>query len=194
MNMSVHTSGILLARDRVVREDYGDWQTDYKFAKSVCLYLKSKGVTPNVIVEPTCGVGNFIAAAIDVFDTVEKVYGIEIFDEYISRTEQKLQEYANRNRISCFELYNTNVFTFDFGKIANENQDKNILVLGNPPWVTNSGLGKTDGNNLPAKGNMYGHRGIEAITGKGNFDIAESVCNMIIDAFPSIIILTWHYL
>lgn len=183
MNMSVHTSGILLARDRVVREDYGDWQTDYKFAKSVCLYLKSKGVTPNVIVEPTCGVGNFIAAAIDVFDTVEKVYGIEIFDEYISRTEQKLQEYANRNRISCFELYNTNVFTFDFGKIANENQDKNILVLGNPPWVTNSGLGKTDGNNLPAKGNMYGHRGIEAITGKGNFDIAESVCNMIIDAF-----------
>lgn len=183
MNVSIYTSEPLFTRDNVIREDYGDWQTSYKFAKSVCLYLKSRGVTPDVIVEPTCGIGNFIAAAIDVFDTIEKVYGIEIFKGYISQTKQKLQEYVKRNRIFCFELYNTNVFTFDFSKIVNENQDKNILVLGNPPWVTNSGLGKTEGNNLPTKGNIDGYRGIEAITGKGNFDIAESICNMIIDAF-----------
>ena len=182
MNVSIYTSESL-TRSNVIREDYGDWQTSYEFAKSICLYLKSRGVAPNVIVEPTCGVGNFIAAAIDVFDTIEKVYGIEIFKGYISQTEQKLQEYVNRNRIFCFELYNTNVFTFDFSKIVNENQDKNILVLGNPPWVTNSGLGKTEGSNLPAKGNIDKRRGIEAITGKGNFDIAESICNMIIDAF-----------
>lgn len=182
MNVSIYTSESLTRSD-VIREDYGDWQTSYEFAKSICLYLKSRGVAPNVIVEPTCGVGNFIAAAIDVFDTIEKVYGIEIFKGYISQTEQKLQEFVNRNRIFCFELYNTNVFTFDFSKIVNENQDKNILVLGNPPWVTNSGLGKTEGNNLPTKGNIDKYRGIEAITGKGNFDIAESICNMIIDAF-----------
>lgn len=183
MNVSIYTSESLLAKDNIIREDYGDWQTSYKFAKNVCLYLKSRGVNPNVIVEPTCGVGNFIVAAIDVFDTVEKVYGIEIFKGYINQTKQKLQEYVNCNRISCFELYNTNVFAFKFDKIVNENQDKTILVLGNPPWVTNSGLGKTKGNNLPIKGNIDNYRGIEAITGKSNFDIAESICNMIIDAF-----------
>lgn len=165
------------------REDYGDWQTGYGFAKSVCLYLKGMGIAPDVIVEPTCGIGNFISAAIDVFGTVKKVYGIEISKEYVSQAGQMLREYQNGNRIDCYELSNTSVFTFDFGKIVDENHDKKILVLGNPPWVTNSGLGKTDGTNLPVKRNIDKTRGIEAITGKGNFDIAESICNLVIDAF-----------
>ena len=67
-----YTIGALPANENVARMDYGDWQTDYGFAKSVCLYLKSRGVAPDAIVEPTCGVGNFIAAAIDVFPTVKK--------------------------------------------------------------------------------------------------------------------------
>lgn len=180
---STYTPGLLQASGNSTREDYGDWQTSYDFARSVCLYLKSRGVAPDVIVEPTCGIGNFIAAAIDVFGTIGKVYGVEISKRYISQTEQRLQNYVEDNRISCFELYNTNVFTFDFGKIVKENQNKNILILGNPPWVTNSSLGKTAGTNLPTKENLDKHRGIEAITGKGNFDIAESICNLLIDAF-----------
>ena len=173
----------LISNGNTIREDYGDWQTGYEFARSVCLYLKGRGVVPDVIVEPTCGIGNFVAAAIDVFDSVEKVYGVEIFKGYIEQAEKKLQEYQNSKRIASYELYNTNVFTFDFEEIVNENQNQNILVLGNPPWVTNSGLGKNGGANLPIKGNINKNKGIEAITGKGNFDIAESICNLIIDAF-----------
>lgn len=178
-----YTIGALPANENVARMDYGDWQTDYGFAKSVCLYLKSRGVAPDAIVEPTCGVGNFIAAAIDVFPTVKKVYGIEISKEYFCQAGQRLRGYLGSNRIDGCELYNANVFSFDFGKIVSENQDKSILVLGNPPWVTNSGLGKTDGTNLPVKGNFDNARGIDAITGKGNFDIAESICNLLVDAF-----------
>ena len=58
----------LSAIDKRSRGDYGDWQTSFEFACGVCQYLKSRGLTPDIIVEPTCGVGNFIAAAIDVFD------------------------------------------------------------------------------------------------------------------------------
>lgn len=183
MSISLYTQESLFTRKNITREDYGDWQTSYEFAKSVCLYLKSTGITPDVIVEPTCGIGNFIAAAIDVFDSIKKVYGVEIFKGYISQTEQKLRKFKDCNRIVYYELFNTSVFAFDFKKIVNENQNENILVLGNPPWVTNSGLGKTDGTNLPVKGNINKVKGIEAITGKGNFDIAESICNLIIDAF-----------
>lgn len=185
MDISFNTSDSLLVSENTKKVDYGDWQTNYEFAKNVCLYLKSEGLTPDVIVEPTCGIGNFIAAAIDVFDTVEVVYGIEIFDYYISQTEQKLNKYVDAKRIERYELFNANVFDFNFAQIVNDNQSKNILVLGNPPWVTNSGLGKNEGTNLPFKGNIDNVRGIDAITGKGNFDIAESICNMVIDAFAS---------
>lgn len=183
MDISLNTSDSLLIKEDTKKVDYGDWQTNYEFAKNVCLYLKSEGIAPEVIIEPTCGVGNFIAAAIDVFDSVEVVYGIEIFKLYISQTEKRLNRYVEAKRIEKYKLYNTNVFNFDFSEIVIENQNKNVLVLGNPPWVTNSGLGKNSGTNLPVKGNIDKVRGIDAITGKGNFDIAESICNMLIDAF-----------
>jgi len=183
MHVFRQTSESPLSKGNTSREEYGDWQTGYEFARNVCLYLKGRGVAPEVIVEPTCGVGNFIAAAIDVFDTVKKVYGVEISKGYMDQTEQKLRKYQTGNRIVSHKLYNTNVFTFDFGEIVRENQQASILILGNPPWVTNSGQGKTDGTNLPVKGNIDRIRGIEAITGKGNFDIAESICNLLIDAF-----------
>lgn len=183
MSISLYTPEALFAKDEIIREDYGDWQTSFEFAKSVCLYLKEAGISPDVIVEPTCGIGNFLVAAIEVFDSIKVVYGIEIFNGYISKTEQRLKEYLRKNRIENCELFNTSIFTFDFSNIVRDNKNKNILVLGNPPWVTNSGMGKTDGINLPTKGNIDKTRGIDAITGKGNFDIAESICNLLFDAF-----------
>lgn len=119
----------LFSKDDTIRGNYGDWQTGYEFAKSVCIYLKNRGVIPDIIVEPTCGIGNFISAAIDVFQTVKKVYGIEISKGYVEQTERKLQEYQNNNLIISYELYNTDVFSFDFRKIANQNQGQSILVI-----------------------------------------------------------------
>ncbi|MGD0614025.1 MAG: SAM-dependent methyltransferase [Verrucomicrobiota bacterium] len=48
-----------------------------------------------------------------------------------------------------------------------------LLVLGNLPWVTNAAVCGMNGTNLPAKENFQGFRGIEARTGKSNFDISE---------------------
>jgi len=48
-----------------------------------------------------------------------------------------------------------------------------LLILGNPPWVTNSMLGTIKSSNLPTKSNFDDRRGIDAITGKSNFDISE---------------------
>jgi hypothetical protein len=48
-----------------------------------------------------------------------------------------------------------------------------VLLLGNLPWVTNATVAGINGTNLPKKENFQGFRGIEARTGKSNFDISE---------------------
>ena len=47
------------------------------------------------------------------------------------------------------------------------------LIVGNPTWVTNADLGAVESDNLPEKSNFHRRAGIEAITGKSNFDISE---------------------
>ncbi|MCZ8250782.1 MAG: SAM-dependent methyltransferase, partial [Microcystis sp. LE19-195.1E] len=41
------------------------------------------------------------------------------------------------------------------------------------PWITNSKQGLINGKNLPQKSNFQGYQGLDAITGKSNFDISE---------------------
>ena len=48
-----------------------------------------------------------------------------------------------------------------------------VLLVGNPPWVTNAAVGALDGANLPVKTNLHRLSGLDALTGKSNFDISE---------------------
>lgn len=173
--------------ERVNREkkEYGDWQTHYAFALSVCRKLKAQGVSPQVIVEPTCGKGNFILAALEVFDEIEVVYGVEIFKPYIAELEKTLSARDEQSHSVRVELIHENVFNFDFRSIKVATKGKRVLVLGNPPWVTNSKLGEISSDNLPSKMNFKNVKGLDAMTGKGNFDIAESICYHLFETFAS---------
>ena len=128
----------------------------------------------------TCGKGNFILAALETFDDIEEVYGIEINHAYLEELKEK---WGNSSRLSDAHLYllNENFFDVDFNKIKSAIRGKNVLVLGNPPWVTNSKLGELDSSNLPIKTNFKNNKGLEAITGKGNFDIAEFIVYKMLD-------------
>ena len=57
------------------------------------------------------------------------------------------------------------------------------MVIGNPPWVTNSQLGSLGSNNLPIKTNFKGLKGLEALTGNSNFDITEYIWIKLIQEF-----------
>lgn len=153
--------------------EYGDWQTNEQLALSICKLLYSKGIRPQVVIEPTCGRGSFLSAALKTFDTITDIIGIEINAEYLLETTKKVSPYSNAVQI---HLFCNNIFSFDFSSIKPLIQGKQILILGNPPWVTNSQLGLLDSKNLPVKSNFKRQKGIEAITGKGNFDIAEYIC------------------
>ena len=56
------------------------------------------------------------------------------------------------------------------------------MAIGNPPWVTSAGQGSNERKNLPRKWNRFGLRGLDAMTGKSNFDIAEAVLLSVIEA------------
>jgi len=168
------------------RTEYGDFQTNSGLAKSVTLFLKEKGLEPDIIVEPTCGQGNFIIAALQSFPNAEKVIAVEIYKPYIWETKFNIVDFYienPRNKKPEIEIHHFNVFDFAFHAIAKQYSNREVLVIGNPPWVTNAKLSTLESGNLPPKSNFKKHAGLDAITGKGNFDIGESVSLMMFDAF-----------
>ena len=126
--------------------------------------------------------GHFLLAALEIFPSLRHVYGVEIHPPYFAETQQKIKEfqYVDNRRI---HLFCDDVFRFPFSDIAERHSRQLILVLGNPPWVTNSRLGRQGSKNVPPKSNYKNVRGIEALTGKGNFDIGESVTFSLLKTF-----------
>ena len=155
------------------KREYGDYQTPIDFAKKVCIYLKDyRHINPSAIVEPTCGVGSFLESSL-LFEASE-YYGIEINPEYCDTCLKKI----NDNRV---KIINSDFFSFSSKDFI---QDKSqILVIGNPPWSTNSMLSALGSENLPIKTNFKGLKGIEAITGASNFDICEYIILQLINEY-----------
>jgi len=168
------------------RVEYGDFQTNKQLTESVCNYLYGKNINPQILLEPTCGKGAFILSAIKTFDSLQQVFGIEIQKKYLWRLKFELLDYflnnPNTNKPQI-NLYHCSVFDFDFKTIKSQIKNRELLVIGNPPWVTNSILSTLNSKNLPKKSNFKNAKGIEAITGKGNFDIAEFISLKMLDLF-----------
>ena len=176
------------------RAEYGDFQTHTELTDKVAHYLTTKDIAPEIIIEPTCGKGNFIVAALKYFKTAKKIFGIEINKPYVWESKFNIIEFylnnPTENHPDKFKadkpeilIIHTSVFNVDFETIAKENKTKEILIIGNPPWVTNSKLGSLNSSNLPQKSNFKNYNGLDAITGKGNFDIAEYITMMMIETF-----------
>lgn len=183
----------LQANENIVQEnersEYGDFQTNPDLAGKVTEYLHHKGVSPEIIVEPTCGKGNFIIACLNKFSAIRTIVGVEIYKPYVWKTKFNIIDFYLRNPEKskpAITVHHCSVFDFDFRKIATKNQKKRILVIGNPPWVTNSKLGTLNSINLPRKVNFKNHSGLDAMTGKGNFDIAESITNTLLQSFQNL--------
>jgi hypothetical protein len=171
------------------RAEYGDFQTNEDLANKVTLNLVSKNISPKIIIEPTCGKGNFIIASLKNFNNISSVFGIEIYKPYVWETKFNIinfyLENPKKNKPEIL-ISHCNVFDFDFKKIAKQFSLEEILIIGNPPWVTNSMLGSLNSTNLPRKNNFKNHSGLDAMTGKGNFDIAEFITMSLIDTFQNI--------
>jgi type I restriction-modification system DNA methylase subunit len=149
--------------------EYGDFQTPLELAEKICSKLNELDIDPDVIIEPTCGIGNFINASYRFFKLAREIIGIEINSGYIQEAKNNFQ-IDGENKIS---IYQTDFFIFNWDSYIKKLDSDNILIIGNFPWVTNARQGTIEGNNLPYKENFQNHKGLEAITGSSNFDISE---------------------
>ena len=148
---------------------FGDFQTPDTLAQEVVKILKhSHKIEPDTIIEPSCGKGAFIRAALIEFSQSD-VLGFDINKEYIEQARSSIAKYPNLKNATMREL---DFFSANWNQIIAQ-QDGYILIVGNPPWVTSSELSILNSKNAPLKTNFQNRRGIEAITGSGNFDISE---------------------
>lgn len=172
------------------RREYGDFQTNPTLSIKSVDYIKkhSNFDSFEFIIEPTCGKGRFIIASLKTISNIKKIVGLEIYEPYIWETKFKILELFLKNlnlSMPSIDIIHDNVFDFDFERLSKETKHLKTLVVGNPPWVTNSELSSIDSKNLPKKSNFKKHSGYDAITGKGNFDIGEYISLLMLKHFSS---------
>ncbi len=73
------------------------------------------------------------------------------------------------------ELTHADLFSLDLSRDLHWRGQGPLLVIGNPPWVTNSELGRLASRHRPPRRNVKDLPGLEARTGSANFDVAEAV-------------------
>lgn len=149
--------------------EFGDFQTPLELAREICFLIARTGFDPASILEPTCGLGSFLKASLETFPNVRRILGFEINSRYVKHIQDTL---VSASATGSVEVYQSDFFAADWPKVVASLPDP-LLVIGNPPWVTNAVLGALGGDNLPPKSNLDNFQGLDALTGKSNFDISE---------------------
>lgn len=138
--------------------EFGDFQTPLELTTRIATLLDAAGYAR--VLEPTCGRGTFLDA---VRGPGQERIGIEVQPDH-AREAARFGTVLERN-----------VFTLALAEDLPWTTSGSLLVVGNPPWVTNADLSRFGSANVPAKSNLKGLAGLEARTGSANFDVAEYI-------------------
>jgi hypothetical protein len=160
------------------KKEYGDFQTPESLAMRAVALIARLFDNPDYVVDPTSGIGNFLFAAANYWNGTAIYEGYEINKHHVETSRLRLADLG-------VEVHHRDFFTEDWVFNLSKSGKPRVLVIGNPPWVTNSDLGQLGSSNLPKKTNFQGLRGFDAQTGKANFDIAEWMLIRLIEALPA---------
>ncbi len=152
-------------------KDFGDFQTPLPLVSSILETLNTLGKTWTRVLEPTCGQGNFIEGFFTRVAPPREIQGIEIQLHYVNRARHLIEQAPSLH----ITIERGNIFDINLQTDVSWSDKGSLLVVGNPPWVTNAGLGVLESKNLPQKTNLKGLSGLDARTGKANFDVAEYI-------------------
>lgn len=151
----------------------GDYQTPLYLTDIICEYLKNDlKISPEVIIEPTCDIGNFLKSASKIFPK-KQLYGIEIDKDKLDKID---------NTITNLKLINEYIFTFKFDRFDKNNS---FLIIGNPPWITRYEIFKTNHKISKIADNFKNLKKMDTGIENANFDISEYIILKIIDEFKN---------
>lgn len=152
--------------------ELGDFQTPPALVDRVLSFLASLGQRWTRMLEPTCGRGHFISAAARLPHPPLDIQGIEIQAHHAVAARQAAVRLGAAFAVS---IRHASIFDLDVGRDLRWQRAGPLLVVGNLPWVTSAAIGAAGGTNRPPRTNPQGLRGLDAVTGAANFDIAESI-------------------
>ncbi len=159
----------MISRSHPKTSEFGDFQTPAAVTQTICRLLAERGSAPASVIEPTCGIGNFLLSALNEFSSVKRALGIEINQTYADKVSAAVRARPDSNKV---QIVRDSFFSIDVGKLLRDLPEP-ILAIGNPPWITNSQLSVLGSANVPTKANFQHYDGLAALTGKSNFDISE---------------------
>ena len=154
-----------------MHKDLGDFQTPPALVQEVLACPELVNRRWSRAIEPTCGQGNFIKGLLNVATPPCEIQAIEIQDRYLACVQRTILPSLSTHIV----IKQANIFDLNLHKDLQWKEQGPLLVIGNPPWVTNAALGVLGSNNLPVKKNVKRLGGIAAQTGESNFDIAEYI-------------------
>jgi hypothetical protein len=151
--------------------EFGDFQTPLDLVRSVLRVVYRGGGKWTRALEPTCGVGNFITGLRSLAVPPLEIQGIEVQPRHALQTAVEAEKSGESTAI---RIKQADIFKLNLAEMP-WSQTGPLLVVGNPPWVTNAELGGLGSENLPTKSNFKAQSGFGAKTGESNFDIAEFI-------------------
>lgn len=171
----------MTTRERIERIERGDWQTPAALAGAVldrvAASCKEQWAT---VLEPTCGEGTLLDAAARRFPRA-RLRGFDINETYVAAARRRLSSHASgRTRVTTADFFATD-WDAQLEDVSSVSSGP-ILVIGNPPWVTSAQLGVFGSANLPGKKNAGRLVGLDAVTGKSNFDVSEWMIVRLLEA------------
>ncbi len=168
-------------------KEWGDVQTPNKLVEKVYQILVDANIDPDIIIEPTSGTGSFILNAPKFFRNLKLIYGVEIQKQHIWCSAFKIiRKMLDQEKHSyTIRLIHDDIFKHEFDQDILNSTQSTILIVGNPPWITISELSSLNSNNIPLKSNIKGFKGFDALTGKSNFDITETIIVKLIKLFSN---------
>lgn len=152
------------------KAEFGDFQTPEPLAAQICDLLARLGCKPASLIEPTCGEGNLLFTALKQFATVRNAIGLDVSPAYVAAAQRRSAQGAAGT--ADVRIVQGNFFDTEWEALVKDLPGP-WLVIGNPPWITNAELSALGSANVPEKINFQKHNGLDAITGKSNFDLSE---------------------
>ena len=170
--------------------DLGDFQTPPALVAAILARLTRGGACWSRVLEPTCGRGNFVVGLLALDQAPREILGIEVQPSHLAEARAIVANAPGSVRVS---LTAGNLFDCDLATLPWKEKGGSLLVVGNPPWVTNAEFGVLESTTRPPRSNLKNARGIDAITGGSNFDAAEAVwikvLTELVDQGPTIALL-----